>query len=72
MIPGMDDDAPLSPETKALAESLVRRFHAECFWSWRADADISSVGMAREVIRGLRTHGSRSGWRAAAELVKCL
>lgn len=52
-----------------LARKAFREFYAQCFWSYREDADITEdkIGF---VIRGLREHGGLAGYEVAAELCR--
>jgi hypothetical protein len=65
-------DAPVSPAVQSQIHAVMRRFSAECFWNWDTSQVITNQAMARAVIRQLRLHGGKPGWRAAAELVRCL
>jgi hypothetical protein len=50
-----------------LARKAFREFYAQCFWSYREDAEITEDKIAF-VIRGLREHGGLAGYKVAAEL----
>ncbi len=50
-----------------LAQKAFREFYAQCFWSYREDAEITEDKIPF-VIRGLREHGGLAGYRTAAEL----
>lgn len=52
-----------------LARKAFREFHAQCFWSYRLDAEITEEKIPI-VVRGLREHGGRAGYRVAAELCR--
>ena len=52
-----------------LAKKAFREFYAQCFWSYREDAEITEEKIAF-VIRGLREHGGLAGYRIAAELCR--
>ena len=52
-----------------LASQAYRDFYARCFWSYRQDLEITADNLAL-VIRGLREHGGRAGYRIAAELCR--
>lgn len=52
-----------------LARKAFREFHAQCFWSYREDAEITEDKIPF-VVRGLREHGGRAGYRIAAELCR--
>ena len=67
-----DDASPLPAAAQSRFQDAMRAFQSECFWSWDVSHPITSQTMAREVIRQLRLHGGKRGWRTAAELVRCL
>jgi len=50
-----------------LVRKAFREFHAQCFWSYREDAEITEDKIAF-VIRGLRENGGLAGYQIAAEL----
>jgi hypothetical protein len=50
-----------------LAKKAFREFYAQCFWSYREDAEITEDKI-EFVIRGLREHGGLAGYQVAAEL----
>lgn len=50
-----------------LARKAFKEFYAQCFWSYREDAEITEDKI-RFVIRGLREHGGLAGYRIAAKL----
>jgi hypothetical protein len=50
-----------------LARKAFREFYAQCFWSYREDAEITEDKIPF-VIRGLREHGGLAGYRIASEL----
>ena len=50
-----------------LARKAFREFYAQCFWSYREDAEITEDKIAL-VIRGLREHGGLAGYQVAAKL----
>jgi hypothetical protein len=52
-----------------LAQKAFKDFYAQCFWSYREDAEITEDKIAF-VIRGLREHGGLAGYRIAAELCR--
>jgi hypothetical protein len=70
---GMDEteqslcDTAVRQRRLNLAKQAFREFYAQCFWSYREDADITEDKIPF-VIRGLREHGGRAGYRIAAEL----
>jgi len=71
----MSDTGQISAETADrqrrldLARQAFREFHAQCFWSYREDADITEDKISF-VVRGLREHGGLAGYKAAAELCR--
>ncbi len=64
--------AALPDASRARFQDAVLAFQSQCFWWWDISRPITTRTAAREVIRQLRLHGGKSGWRAAAELVRCL
>jgi len=52
-----------------LARQAFKDFHAQCFWSYRPDAEITEAKIPF-VVRGLREHGGLAGYRVAAELCR--
>ena len=52
-----------------LAQRAFADFHALCFWSYRADAEITEAKIPF-VVRGLREHGGMDGYRIAAEICR--
>jgi hypothetical protein len=75
MLSGMDErdqslhDAEVRRGRLNLARKAFRDFYAQCFWSYREDAEITE-GKIGFVIRGLREHGGLAGYRIAAELCR--
>lgn len=67
-----DDGQDIPVAVQARFQEALRTFRAECFWSWDTAQPIIDRNMAREVIRALRLYGGKPGWRAAADLVRCL
>lgn len=61
----------LAPAIRAHAEALVREFFSRCFWYCRHDFQVTDPDVLRFVIRQLREHGGKAGWREAARLVEC-
>jgi hypothetical protein len=49
-------DAAVRQRRLELARKAFREFYAQCFWSYREDAEITEQKIAF-VIRGLREHG---------------
>jgi len=62
------DPAVRQPQLE-LARKAYREFYAQCFWSYRENADITEDKIPF-VIRGLRAHGGLAGYRVAAELCR--
>ncbi|MBI3880309.1 MAG: hypothetical protein HY301_09640 [Verrucomicrobia bacterium] len=52
-----------------LARQAFKDFYAQCFWSYREDAEITEEKIPF-VIRGLREHGGLAGYRVAADLCR--
>ena len=52
-----------------LARKAFREFHAQCFWSYRLDAEMTEEKIPF-VVRGLREHGGLAGYRIAAEICR--
>ena len=50
-----------------LARKAYRDFYAQCFWSYREDADITEEKIPF-VIRRFRDYGGHPGYRIAAQL----
>lgn len=65
--PQVDPDA--LQRRLALARRAFKEFYAQCFWSYREDAEITEEKISF-VIRGLREHGGLAGYRVAAELCR--
>lgn len=49
------------------ARRAYRRFHANCFWSFRPDYDIGLSDVAW-VCEQLRKHGGRDAWEVSRKL----
>jgi hypothetical protein len=62
-----DRDSTEHERRLELARKAFKEFYAQCFWSYREDAEITEQKIPF-VIRGLREHGGLAGYRAAAEL----
>ena len=62
-------DNPLRQRRLDLARQAFREFYAQCFWSYREDAEITEDKIPF-VVRGLREHGGLAGYQAAAELCR--
>ncbi|MCI0745617.1 MAG: hypothetical protein L0Y58_09455 [Verrucomicrobia subdivision 3 bacterium] len=52
-----------------LARQAFKDFHAQCFWSYREDAEITEEKIPF-IIRKLREHGGMAGYRVAWELCR--
>lgn len=52
-----------------LARRAFKNFYAQCFWSYRRDAEIGEEDIPW-VIRELRYYGGHEGYRVAAELCR--
>ena len=50
-----------------LAQKAFKEFYAQCFWSYREDAEITEEKIPF-VIRGLREHGGLAGYRIASKI----
>ena len=62
-------DTAVRQRRLGLAKKAFREFYAQCFWSYREDAEITEDKIAF-VIRGLREHGGLAGYQIAAELCR--
>lgn len=51
------------------ARRAFRRFHASCFWSYRADLPITRADVPW-VAEQLMKHGNREAWRVASRLLR--
>ena len=51
------------------ARRAFRRFHALCFWSYRADLTIARADVPW-VAEQLMKHGNRETWRVGAKLCR--
>lgn len=63
------DEAAARLRRLELARKAYRDFYAQCFWSYREDAEITEEKIPF-VIRRLREHGGHAGYRIAAELCR--
>ena len=52
-----------------LAPQAFREFFAQCFWSYRPDAEIQEADIPW-VIRELRHNGGAQGYQAVAEICR--
>lgn len=62
-------DSAFRQQRLDLAKKAFREFYAQCFWSYREDAEITEDKIAF-VIRGLREHGGLAGYQIAAEICR--
>ena len=51
------------------ARRAFREFRTQCFWYLRPDL-VATLDDVPEIVRGLRQHGGRKGFRAAARLCR--
>jgi len=51
------------------ARRAYRRFHAQCFWSYDPNFNVSAVDVPW-VAEQLRRHGGRAAWDIAAKLCR--
>jgi len=66
-LPAGEAEAAVAQRRLELARQAFKDFYAQCFWSYRADAEITEDKIPF-VIRGLREHGGLAGYRVAAKL----
>jgi hypothetical protein len=52
-----------------LARELFKEYYASCFWHMKPDLIVTEA-MIPLVIKGLRAHGGRRGFLAAAQLIE--
>jgi hypothetical protein len=52
-----------------LARAAFKKFYAQCFWSYREDAEITEADIPW-IIRELRHYGGAKGYRVVAELCR--
>jgi hypothetical protein len=52
-----------------LARKAFKEFYAQCFWSYREDAEITENKIPF-IVRGLREHGGLPGYQMAADLCR--
>jgi hypothetical protein len=50
-----------------LARQAFQEFHAQCFWSYRQDAEITEADIPW-IVRELRHYGGAKGCQAVAEI----
>lgn len=67
-----DDSQDIPVEVQVRFQAALTQFRGECFWAWDITQPALDRAQVREIIRNLRLHGGKPGWRAAAELVRCL
>lgn len=65
--PAGEAEAAEAQRRLELARRAFKEFYAQCFWSYRPDAEITEDKIPF-VIRGLREHGGLAGYRVAAQL----
>jgi hypothetical protein len=53
------------------ARKLFEKHYARCFWHMKPDLIVTEE-MIPLIVKGLRAHGDREGFLAAAELLKHL
>ncbi len=64
-----DADAAARQRRLELARRAFREFYAQCFWSYRPDAEITEDDIPW-VVRGLRHNGGHRGYRVVAEICR--
>ena len=62
-------DAAARPRRLELARRAFKDFYAQCFWSYREDAEIGEDDIPW-VIRELRHYGGARGYQAVAEICR--
>ena len=60
-------DAEVRRRRLELARQAFKDFYAQCFWSYRPDAEITEEDIPW-VVRELRHNGGHRGYRVVAEL----
>lgn len=68
MLPPAADEAARRRRLE-LAQRAYRDFFAQCFWSYREDAEITEEKIPF-VISGLRENGGHAGYRIATQLCR--
>jgi len=67
-MPSPTTESERKPESRIeLAQRLYREFYAACFWHLKPDLVVSEEVLPI-ILRGLRLHGGRRGFLAAAQL----
>ena len=67
--PPSDADAAARERRLELARRAFREFYAQCFWSYRPDAEITEDDIPW-VVRELRHNGGHRGYRVVAEICR--
>lgn len=62
-------DAEARQRRLELARKAYRDFYAQCFWSYREDAEITE-GDIPWVVRELRLNGGHRGYRVVGEICR--
>jgi hypothetical protein len=62
-------DAAARQRRLELARKAFKEFYAQCFWSYREDAEISEEDIPW-VLRELRHNGGHRGYRLAGEICR--
>lgn len=66
----MNERVQNDPESRLeIAQRAFREFYAQCFWSYRPDAEITEADIPW-IIRELRHYGGAKGYRVVAELCR--
>jgi hypothetical protein len=68
-MPSSSAAPPVSPEKLALAQQAFERFHTQCFWFMREDAQITEQDIPCICAR-LRGDGGRAGFFPAAQICR--
>jgi hypothetical protein len=63
------DDAEARRRRLELARQAFKDFYAQCFWSYRPDAEITEEDIPW-VVRELRHNGGHQGYRVVAEICR--
>ena len=62
-------DADAQTRRVELARQAFKEFYAQCFWSYRADAEIGAEDIPW-IICELRHYGGAKGYRAVTEICR--